>query len=132
MSHLGTQAVLKTLLPLLQNTVGDRRIVSEIDDISLTAEKAASLALLVSECVSNAVKHGRGEIEVILCREQETARLEVCDDGAGFPPDFDPRRAANTGLQLIESAARWDLRGDLTFDNYSRGGGRVTVIFPLA
>ena len=40
-----------------------------------------------------------------------TARLEVCDNGRGFPPGFDVRTAAHTGLELIESLSRWDLRG---------------------
>ncbi len=132
LSHLGAKSVLNTLLPLMQNTVGDRRLLWEIDDISLTAEKAASLALLVSECVSNAIKHGRGAIEITLKNEGDSARLEICDDGPGFPADFNSAYAANTGLQLIESAGRWDLRGEVRYDNHAGGGGRVTVIFPLA
>lgn len=128
---IGTQAVLNQLIPLLRQTVGERSIRMETDDIILTAEKAASLALLVSECVSNAVKHSGGAIEITLRREGERARLEICDDGDGFPLDFDPLRAANTGLQLIEASARWDLGGDVRYDNHGQGGGRVTVVFPL-
>ena len=131
LASLGAKSVLETLLPLLQNTAGNRRIAWDIDDISLGAEKAASLALLVSECVSNAIKHGRHAIEITLRNQGETARLEICDDGDGFPQDFDPRRAADTGLQLIESAGRWDLRGDITYSNHAAGGGRVMVIFPV-
>ena len=131
LSPLDAQVVLNVLLPLLRNTVGERQITAEIDAVLLAAEKAASLALLVSECVSNAVKHGRGEISITLRNETERGRLEICDDGDGFPPDFDPETAANTGLQLIESAARWDLRGEARYDNHEKGGGRVTVIFPL-
>ena len=129
--HIGTQAVLDTLVPLLQSTIGDRRITAQTDDVILTAQKAASFALLVSECVSNAVKHSSGEIDITLERNGNTAHLEICDDGTGFPPNFDSRTAANTGLQLIESAARWDLRGDVKYDNHGLGGGRVTVTFPV-
>ena len=63
--------------------------------------------------------------------EYELGVLQRSDDGNGFPADFDPRTAANTGLQLIESTARWDLRGDVRYDNHARGGGRVTVTFPI-
>ena len=131
--HLSTDSVLETLLPLLQNTIGERHLVAEAENIVLTSEQAASFALLVSECVSNAVKHAKdGKIEINLRRRDSTAILEVCDDGEGFPPNFDPRTAANTGLQLIESAARWDLRGSVEYDNPEGGGGRVTVTFPFA
>ena len=131
LSHLGVRSVLLTLLPLLQNTIGNRRIAANIEDVSLTAQKAASLALLVSECVSNAVKHGKGDIEVTLRNMGYAARLEICDDGSGFPPNFDARKAANTGLQLIESAGCWDLGGEVQYDNHDKGGGRITIIFPL-
>ena len=97
----------------------------------LSADKATSFALLVSECVGNAVKHARGEIEITLKVEGNTAKLEICDDGNGFPEGFDPRRDSNTGLQLIESTARWDLRGDVKYDNHGLGGGRVSVTFPI-
>ena len=130
--YIGTQAVLNQLIPLLRQTIGERKITAKIDDVILTAEKAASFALLVSECVSNAVKHSSGEIEITLKRENNRAVLKICDDGDGFPDGFDPRTAANTGLQLIESAARWDLGGDVKYDNHGLGGGRVVVTFPIA
>jgi PAS domain S-box-containing protein len=127
---LGSRDVLETLLPLLQNTIGSQRLKADIEDIPLPAHKASALALLVSECVSNAVKHTKGMIDITLKQEDaRTARLAICDDGDGFPPDFDPHRAANMGLQLIESTARWDLGGSVHYDNHSDGGGRVTVVF---
>ena len=61
----------------------------------------------------------------------DTVCLEICDEGPGFPPGFDSRTAANTGLELIDSTARWDLRGELSYENRDRGGGRVIVTFPV-
>lgn len=129
---LGMRTVLGRLIPMLQETSGGRRIKAEITDILLPADKASSLSLLVSECVSNAIKHAKGEVEVTLHVEGNMAYLEVCDDGKGFAPDFDPREAAHTGLALIDSTARHDLRGEVCYDNHRGGGGRVTVIFPIA
>ena len=131
LSTIGAKPVLEKLFSLLRVTIGNRNIQAEVDDIPLTPQQASSLALLVSECISNALKHSKGDIEVTLRREEKAAHLAVCDDGAGFPPDFDPIRAANTGLQLIENAARWDLRGEVFYDNHPGGGGRVTVTFPV-
>ena len=128
---LGTGEILGRLIPMLQEASSGRRIKAEIADILLPAEKAASLSLLISECVSNAIKHSKGGIEITLRLADGKARLEVCDEGGGFPPDFDPRKAANTGLSLIDGTARHDLRGEARYDNHSGGGGRVTIIFPV-
>ena len=128
---LSTQEVLGRLIPMLQQTSGNRPISMQIDDIALSIAHATSLSLLVSECVSNAVKHAEGEIEVTLRHFKGQVCLEVCDCGAGFPPDFDSQRNANTGIELIESAARWDLRGEVRYLNREQGGGCVTVTFPF-
>ena len=130
--YLGMRAVLGRLIPMLQETSGGRRIKAEIADVLLPADKASSLSLLVSECVSNAIKHAKGEVEVTLHVDGKLAYLEVCDDGKGFAPDFDPREAAHTGFVLIDSTARHDLRGEVRYDNHPGGGGRVAVIFPIA
>ena len=130
---LGTQEVLGRLVPMLQQTSGNRQITLDIADLELSVSQATSLSLLVSECISNAVKHAEGSIEVHLhVISGEQVRLQVCDNGRGFPPNFDPRRSANTGIELIESAARWDLRGEVCFANREQGGGCVTVTFPFA
>ena len=130
--YLGMRTVLGRLISMLQATSGGRRIKAEVADIRLPIDKASSLSLLVSECVSNAVKHATGEVEITLHVDGDMAHLEVCDDGKGFAPDFDPREAAHTGLALIDSTARHDLRGEVRYDNHSGGGGRVAVIFPIA
>ena len=47
--------------------------------------------------------------------EGSVVHLEVTDDGPGFPPDFDPVIAANTGLELVDSIGRYDLRGAILY-----------------
>ena len=123
--------VLSRLVPSLESVSGGRRIHMEVEDFSIDIQKAASLSLLVNECVSNAIKHSKGNVSLTLTVADERANLTICDDGDGFPSDFDPRKAANTGLELIESAARWDLRGDVRFENAPSGGGRVVCTFPI-
>ena len=127
---LHARTILEKLIPLVRATVGDRAIHYTADDIMLSSKQGTALALLVNELVSNAIKHGKGEIEITLRVEGETARLEVCDDGPGFPAGFNPKRSANTGLELIDSVGRWDLGGAVTFENGKQGGARVTVAFP--
>jgi two-component sensor histidine kinase len=128
---VGTQALLGKLRPLLESMVGDRRLTFTMDDFALPIRAGTNLAVLINELVSNAVKHGEGEIELSLAAAADQGRLQVRDRGPGFPPDFDPRLAAHTGLELIESLSHWDLHGELSFVNHPEGGALITVIFPL-
>src|SRR5205807_995289 len=88
-------------------------------------------ALIVNELVNNALKYSEGDIEVYYRVTGEQAMLEVFDHGEGFPPDFEPLRASNVGLELVHNLTRWDLHGLEQYDNREGGGGRVTVTMPL-
>ena len=129
-----------SLLPLLQTAVGDRPLHCEIDELSLPSHSSEAIVLLVNELVSNSLKHGAGAIEILLRmqpsmppeqerRKSPRIRLEVRDEGAGFPLDFDWRKAAHTGLELIDSIGRWDLGGVVSYENQEEGGACV-VTFP--
>ncbi|HLV80242.1 MAG TPA: sensor histidine kinase, partial [Chthonomonadaceae bacterium] len=131
-SSVSAKAVLERLLPLMQQTSGPCRLEFQIQEAQLPAKQGTSLALVANELVSNAFKHGRGEVRATFCAAADTAVLEVCDDGPGFPEGFDSRRAANTGLELVDSLTRTDLRGQVRYGNRPEGGGRVTVTIPLS
>jgi anti-sigma regulatory factor (Ser/Thr protein kinase) len=73
------------------------------------------LELLVSELVTNAVRHGASDphesILVHAARTDGSVRVEVCDEGTGFdarvgsPDAFEP---GGRGLLLVETlASRW-------------------------
>lgn len=77
--------------------------------------------LLVSELVTNSVRHGAttdGTVSVHVRRTAEAVRLEVCDDGPGFEPG--PAKAPRAdaeggwGLFLVERLSdRWGVeRGE--------------------
>ena len=125
------RVVLEKLLALMKESTPGRTLSYSISDGNLPAKQNTSLALLVNELVSNALKHGNGEVEVKLSREDDSAVLEVLDDGPGFPQGFDPMRAANTGLDLVDSLSRWDLAGEVRYLNRPEGGARVEVRFPI-
>lgn len=128
---LPVKPMLEKLLPMLQSASNGQKISHTLDAARLTIQKATSLSLLVNELVSNACKHGNEQIEVSFINNGETATLIVEDDGPGFPAEFDPARAANTGLELIDAFARHDLGGAAQYGNRAEGGGRVRVTFPL-
>jgi len=137
-SDVSMKSILEKLLPLMQQTSGERRIRYELEDIRLPVKQATSLALIVNELVSNGLKYGRGDIEIEMQTDgpdtpvgDAVLTLSVCDDGPGFPPDFNPATAANTGLDLIDNLSRWDLGGKACFENRSQGGARVVIYVPL-
>ncbi len=128
---ISIKGVLERLLPILRTTLGARRLLAMIEEVSLLGKQTTSLALIVNELISNAVKHGKGDVEIILRAEGNSVTLEVCDDGPGFPHSFDPETAANTGLELIETIARYDLQGETRYQNREQGGARVMVTLPI-
>ena len=88
---LSVKTVLQQFLPILQATLGDRRLLAQIEEVFLPGKQATSLAVVVNELVSNAVKHGKGDIEITLRAADKHVTLEVCDDGPGFAPTLMPR-----------------------------------------
>lgn len=132
---VSARAILDKLLPLIQATAGNCEIKFHIEDARLSARQGTSLCLVVNELVSNAIKYGESHITLKLAVEDHHALLEVCDDGPGFPPDFNVTGSANTGLELVEHLAHWDLGGETTYVNRSSvegGGACVRVTIPLA
>ena len=74
--------------------------------------------LLVSELVTNAVRHGRGcdgGVELALQVEDGCVRVEVVDGGGGFVPrprDPDPASMGGWGLVVVDRLAdRWGVEG---------------------
>jgi len=133
-SEISSGAMIDQLQPMLLTSIGGRPVQFEIEDILLPTRYGSSLAILVNELVTNAVKHGEGRITVSLKDRGHEIRLSVCDEGPGFPTDFSPRTRAHTGIELIESLSRWDLKGRIEFLNgpdNAGGGACVVVTFPF-
>ncbi len=79
--------------------------------------------LVVSELVSNSVRHGITEgIDVRVTADGRKIRIEVTDDGPGFTPDAP--RGDGLGLTIVEKLSeQWGMRD---------GGQRFTVWAELA
>jgi anti-sigma regulatory factor (Ser/Thr protein kinase) len=72
------------------------------------------VALLVSETVTNAIKHADPPVEIRLDREGERLRVEVCDTSTHRPTvkAFDPDRESGRGMELVDALAdTWGVRG---------------------
>ena len=86
-------------------------ITQEIEQIELNLDQAILVGQILSELLSNAIKHAfpdnkGGEIRISLRR---TARgqveLSLADTGVGLPNDFDSRKAESLGWRLVNALA---------------------------
>ena len=90
-----------------------------IPGIRLSADRAISLALIVNELVTNAVKYAfsnrdDGRIYVRLTRQDAgTALVSVRDDGIGLAADFDLTKSKGLGMQIVTGLAK-QLGADIT------------------
>lgn len=82
---------------------------------------------IASEAVHNLIRHS-GARRCLLCIElaADVLRLEVADDGRGFPAD----RPAGVGASSMRERAA-ELGGSLTLENGPEGGARVLARLPL-
>ena len=93
-----------------------RRMVDDFDGTVVDARCADQARLLLSEVVSNAVRHGDGEtIRVLLDAVQGgELRCEVVDEGHGFVPkarDKPSMEVGGWGLHMVETLSRrWGVR----------------------
>jgi two-component sensor histidine kinase len=89
-----------------------RMITCESIPLIVSGGQAASLAVLVNELITNALKHAytEGEPGPILVRLQRNdegvIELRVADHGRGFSGDVDLTRPTSLGLKVIVSTAR--------------------------
>lgn len=74
-------------------------------------EQLRALGLLIHELVLNALKHahpaGLAPTISVLCRTDaaDCLMVDVCDDGVGFPEDFDPDLGGGFGFNLMRQLA---------------------------
>jgi anti-sigma regulatory factor (Ser/Thr protein kinase) len=91
-----------------------RRALGEVSD-HLTPRRLEDAQLLVSELVTNAIRHAGLEdhdvIRLIVVTGDRALRIEVCDPGPGFEvtePAPDPAQPSGWGLYLVrELSDRW-------------------------
>jgi two-component system, sensor histidine kinase PdtaS len=98
----------------------------------LDADRAAPLAMVITEVAQNAVQHGVGRTggKVELSAERRAGRLRVVieDDGSGLPPDFDPEVSGRLGLQIVRTLVESELGGELDIGARKEGSGTRVVL----
>jgi two-component sensor histidine kinase len=99
------------------------------NDIRMEAPTAIALGLIVTELLSNALKHAfpdgaTGVVGIELLEDHDAYLLRVRDNGLGMPPAYE--RSGGLGITLVESFVA-QLDGTITIEH--RGGTVVTARF---
>jgi two-component sensor histidine kinase len=103
-----------------------------IEPLPLGIERAIPAGLILTELISNALRHGfpggrRGSVEIEVRRREGWVRLAVRDDGIGVPEGLELRRPKSLGLQIVGTLTR-QLKGNLELDRSQ--GTTFRIEFP--
>lgn len=93
----------------------------------IDATKTTSLAVVLTELVSNAVEHGLvngGHIEVTALRDGEHLTIDVEDDGVGIAGQGPGK---GLGTKIVKTLVEAELRGSIRWRKRSGGGTRVHI-----
>ncbi|HZH08756.1 MAG TPA: histidine kinase dimerization/phosphoacceptor domain -containing protein [Microvirga sp.] len=131
---INLQDYLTRLIDEISSTYGaaTRGIVVALDaePLSIALERAAPLALAVTEAITNAFKHAfdpgqGGQIQVIARRTGTQIEIVVRDNGKGCSGGVE--NDSSLGMKLIRAFAA-QLDGDFTIE--SNGGTTLRLVFP--
>ena len=128
--------VFKRILTLVPETAvtNNTQVTTEFEGSfgELPAERSTSLALVLTEIVSNAVEHGLednpGIIKVAAEREKKVLRITVEDNGVGLP---EGKLGSGLGTQIVKTLVESELRGSINWTSPIRGGTRVVIEIPV-
>jgi two-component sensor histidine kinase/putative methionine-R-sulfoxide reductase with GAF domain len=107
----------------------------EPSPVEATTRQATILALLINECVTNAIEHGlvgrdRGCITIRAFAKDGTTEVVIEDDGAGLPANFDLSSDSRLGLQIAATLSASDLGGSFDLIRRAGGGAQSIIRFP--
>ena len=108
------------------------RLRAEVDPVGMELDDALPFGLLISEVVSNSLKHafpnGReGEISIILRRQSVSdVSLLISDNGIGMPDQLNWMTSRSLGLRLVRALTD-QLRASLSIR--SDAGTQIQLVF---
>lgn len=108
-------------------------IMANVKDVFLSIDKAIPCGLIISELISNSLKHGfqngkKGEISIDFhLNKDNNYTFMVSDNGVGIPEDFSFQTTTSLGLRLVNMLTQ-QLKGNVELDrNY---GTTFKITFP--
>ncbi|KRA50220.1 histidine kinase dimerization/phosphoacceptor domain -containing protein [Devosia sp. Root635] len=116
----------------MQAAGNDSRILVSVENFAIPTEKAASIGVVVTELVTNAIKYAyadqaRGEVRILMSRgEGETIDLSVEDDGIGWDGTGKPQ-GTGLGSRIVKAMAH-SLGARVAYGS-AGGGTKVSLRF---
>jgi len=112
------------------------RIQTALEEMGAPIREAANVGLIVTELVTNALKHaysrdGEGTIRVRLSGKDGHIELRVSNDGRPLPADFDISASGGLGLQLVKAMAEQH-GGGMTMESGSETAFTVDLLMRKA
>lgn len=142
-------AYLRRIADVVADLESQRRISVTVDcgDVSLGLDQAASLGLLVSECLTNALAHafeGRESGDILVLGSpvgDSDLRLSITDNGIGMPEGHDwpasamkaysdPESGHGVGGAIVLALAR-SLGGKIEVASAPETGTSIAIQFPI-
>jgi two-component sensor histidine kinase len=136
LSNIGLREYIGELVSLLAKSYGASAervdFHLDIEDLTMPIDAAVPCGLVISEIVSNSLKHAfpgdrRGRISIGLKGSSEDLELTISDDGVGLPEGFDRAFQGRMGMKTLFTMVEHQLRGAIEFR--SEGGLYYTIRF---
>ena len=131
--HIGEylQSLASELETSMQAGGSASRILVDVENISIPTEKAASVGVIVTELVTNAIKYAYGaeaggEVRISVARSGDLIDLSVEDDGIGWNGTGKPQ-GTGLGSRIVKAMAH-GLGGTVAYQAEGRGT-RVSLQF---
>jgi len=115
----------------MQHLTEGIHIRTELQEIITPIREAATVGLIITELVTNAINHayhqtGRGTVQIQLRKRNERIVLKVGNDGCTLPDNFTISSSSGMGLQLVQALAEQH-QGSVSFEC----GKKTTVTVEL-
>jgi signal transduction histidine kinase len=102
-----------------------------VTDRDIEEPLGTTLFRTVQESLNNVARHSKAtRVSVSVCREADTLRVDVADNGTGFEPEGDAMRRGHGLRGMRERAATSG--GEFLLTAYPGGGTQLTVRWPIA
>nr|HPQ54806.1 histidine kinase dimerization/phosphoacceptor domain -containing protein [Spirochaetota bacterium] len=138
LSYIDFARYIKTLSQELFITLGGNArgitIQYSLEEVNLNIDLAIPCGLIITELVSNAIKHAFNEIKdekkiLITLERNEKIKISVKDNGSGLPDDTGIDNSESLGLVLVPMLAK-QINGEIRVLN--NAGTEFILTFPDA
>ena len=108
---------------------------TDLADVDIEMDRAVSLALIIGELLTNAIKYAfkdqvQNQIALTVSATEQEFQISISDNGVGVPDGFDIAGTNGFGLKIVDSLVK-QLSGTLSLVPQERGTGFL-IKFPIS